>query len=378
MPVQSPDAPENGINWTPSLTIRAKNFTTRNLRLSTSDLRSLYNWSGNHTHDQSFGHFGHQEARRRCGDTLPAYRRPGEALLARIRTPIEESRCSSSPTSLPSSQGAGLIGSSFEEEEDHWSTSSDESPSDDGVVQSQDPVTPTANHHHHPLPPPEECEVDIEVGLEMTSTSSRITTTTTTTESMPQRVANMGGDGIDLVEWGDGRAEHRPRSGGDFFHPGRVVNPFSGNNDELDRRTLVVLSTTNNGYAECLALCRHPDHSGEERANFYNAHAAVYSSGEPPPPPPPASTCDGEMGRRKRTNEAIEIRFKSPRFRMQDSCYVNFEHTWTIRPDFPVMDLGYVRKDQRRRLMEMHAEIQVDLFNRNIKEHGLGEKLKLS
>lgn len=183
-----------------------------------------------------------------------------------------------------------------------------------------------------------------------------------------KRIAHTGGDGIDLVEWGDGQAEHRPRWGGDFFYPGRVINPFSGSNDELDRRTLVVLSTTNNGYAECLALCRHPDHSGEERASFYHAHAAVYSSGHPPPQP---GCCKG-----KGRDEAFEIRFKSPRFKMQDSCYVNFEHTWTIRPDFPVMDLGYVRKDQRRRLMEMHVKIQGDLFNRNIEEHGLGEKLK--
>lgn len=168
------------------------------------------------------------------------------------------------------------------------------------------------------------------------------------------------------------------------MHPGRVVNPFSGANDELDRRTLVVLSTTVNGYAECLALCRHPDHSGEERASFYRAHAAVYCSGEPPPVVGAGVGAgaggngdgDGERDGGRGSNEAVETRFKSSRFKMQDSCHVNLEHTWTTRPGFPVMDLGYVRRDQRRRLLEMHARVQVDLFNRNIEEHGLGEKLR--
>lgn len=235
--------------------------------------------------------------------------------------------------------------------------------------------------------------MDIEVrgaAAGSSSSSGRTTTATTTTTMGMQRIANLGADGIDLVGWGDDgqAAEHRPRWGGDFFYPGRVVSPFSGGNDELDRRTLIVLSTTNNGYAECLALCRHPDHSGEERASFYHAHAAVYSSGDPPPPPMTPMTPargasngggsgDGGGSSSSSSNEAVEIRFKSPRFKMQDSCYVNFEHTWTIRPDFPVMDLGYVRKDQRRKLMEMHIRIQADLFNRNIEEHGLGERLKL-
>lgn len=261
-------------------------------------------------------------------------------------------------TTLPAYPSEASFSSQAPEKEAHHSVSLfsfrpepidlTDSPVEEDRCISFDPSVEDPDIAYQPLG----CEFDIEV-LEMSKKNKAI------------RIANFGGDGIDLVEWGDGEAEHRSRRGGDFFHPGRVINPYSGNNDELDRRTLVVLSTTNNGYAECLALCRHPDHSGEERASFYNAHAAVYSSGDPPP------TCHG-----KAKNEAIEIRFKSPSFKMSDSCYLNFEHTWTLRPDFPVMDLGYVRRDQRRRVLEVHLKIQTDLFNRNIEEHGLGAKLK--
>ncbi|ROV96153.1 hypothetical protein VSDG_05069 [Cytospora chrysosperma] len=308
---ESAQKKDGSINWTPSLSIRANSFHARNLWLSTSDLRNSYNWSGNHTHDQSLGHFGHQEIQRHCGDTLHAYQRPGETLFSRTRAPKEEYHPS---PSLPRPQQIELIGGPVAEHH-HWARQPP-SACDECAAERAQNAGDTADQQAA------ECQVDIE------------------------RIANLGADGIDLVGWGDDgqAAEHRPRWGGDFFYPGRVINPFSGGNDELDRRTLIVLSTTNNGYAECLALCRHPDHSGEERASFYHAHAAV---------------------------------FKSPRFKMQDSCYVNLEHTWTIRPDFPVMDLGYIRKDQRRKLMEMHIRIQADLFNRNIEEHGLGERLKL-
>lgn len=271
---------------------------------------------------------------------MPAYQRPHDTLPTHTQAPNEEIHYSSALSSLPNPERLELIGSSAE---GHGQVPP---ACGDRVVDAQGPSTADQTLLEY--------EVDIVEVVEMAASNT----------ADARRIANTSGDGIDLVEWGSGRAEHRPRWGGDFFHPGRVVNPFSGSNDELDRRTLVVLSTTNNGYAECLALCRHPDHSGEERASFYRAHAAVYCSGEPPP-----------SGGGKGANEAVEIKFKSARFKLQDSCYVNFEHTWTIRPDFPVMDLGYVRKDQRRKLMEMHVKVQTDLFNRNIEEHGLGEKL---
>ncbi|KUI59125.1 hypothetical protein VP1G_06400 [Cytospora mali] len=309
----------------PRLSIRQ--IRAKNLNLGT-DLRSFYNWIGNHTHDQSLGHFGpltgqgHNGSSTQIehGATFHAY--SGETPSSSTAAKAENSCCSP-----PAPEHIELIG-----------------PTDDSAAECQDPSLTCQSF---------ECEFDIEVS-EMTSKNKAM-----------QRTANFVGDGMDLVELGDGEAEHRPRLGGDFFHPGRVINPYSGSNDELDRRTLIVLSTTNNGYVECLALCRHPDHSGEERASFYKVHAAVYNSGDPPP---------NSGGRRR--NEAIEIKFKNHNFKMSDSCYVNFEHTWTLRPDFPVMDLGHVRRDQRRKVLEMHVKIQMDLFNRNIEEHGLGETLK--
>lgn len=71
--------------WTPSLSIHAKNIHARNLRLSTSDLRRLYTWCGNHTHDQSFGHLGHQEAQRYCGSSRLKSRGDVVVLLVFVR-----------------------------------------------------------------------------------------------------------------------------------------------------------------------------------------------------------------------------------------------------------------------------------------------------
>ncbi|KAK7739756.1 hypothetical protein SLS53_005726 [Cytospora paraplurivora] len=169
-------------------------------------------------------------------------------------------------------------------------------------------------------------------------------------------------DGFELVDCGETQGQIRTL---DFFHPGRVINPYSGKNHELDGRTLIVLATTYAGFIECVALCRHSDHNGDEKAIFYNTHAAAYRTGSSPP-----ARCERDR------NEAIEIKFHNDNFTMRDHCHINFEQTWSLRIKFPVVDVGHVRLDQRRTLLETHLRVQTDLFNRTIVEFEYGPELK--
>lgn len=123
----------------------------------------------------------------------------------------------------------------------------------------------------------------------------------------------------------------------------------------------------------CLALSQHSDHTGDEAPSFYSYHAAVYSQGTPL-----ALLSSNESLRNNPVNPPIELELNGDgKFKLDECCYLNFESTFTLRPEFPVMDLGKVRKDQRRSLMETYQKRQVDMLNRNIEEYRLGDKLRL-
>lgn len=209
--------------------------------------------------------------------------------------------------------------------------------------------------------------------LSMSKDTGTKISTMATEETLLLRTTTTKGEGIDLVKWeGDLKAAHMPRRM-DFYHPGRLISTYSGKNDELDGRSLVVLSVTRMGFVMCLALSQHPDHTGDEAPSFYSYHAAVYSQGTPL-----ALLSSNESLRNNPANPPIELELNGDgKFKLDEYCYLNFESTFTLRPEFPVMDLGKVRKDQRRSLMEAYQKRQVDMLNRNIEEYRLGDKLRL-
>jgi hypothetical protein len=170
-------------------------------------------------------------------------------------------------------------------------------------------------------------------------------------------VVLAGPDNCGLIESSDDEGfEYMPYRGQEFFFPGRLIGVYSDTDSSINGRTMIILSVSDHGFVQCLALCRHEGHTGEERRSFYKAHAAVHSDTTSPP----------TAKYSKIINAPIEVTLKKPGHNIKDSCYVNFEHTWTLQEHVPVVDLGYVRKSQRKNLLVTHERIQNELRQRTM------------
>ncbi|ROV91102.1 hypothetical protein VPNG_09928 [Cytospora leucostoma] len=299
-----------------------------NLDISTQDQGSNQIYSQNHAHDHSLAHFGPQLNGGYSGATLPQLPVQRTSYPLSLGEGRRQSLTPYLPSLSPKSVPVGVTGSPVREPKDRI-----------------DETHRTGTGYRR-------------TGLGL---DSELLETTSKTLQMSSKV-DFRKDAFELVGCGETQGQVRTP---DFFHPGRVINPYSGKNHELDGRTLVVLSTTYAGFIECVALCRHSEHNGDERAVFYSTHAAVYRAGSSPP-----------AGRERDRNEAVEVRLRDDGFTMRDHCHINFEQTWSLRTKFPVVDVGHVRLDQRRTLLATHLRVQTDLFNRTIGEFEYGPELK--
>lgn len=175
-------------------------------------------------------------------------------------------------------------------------------------------------------------------------------------------VVVAGPDSCGLIETGDEQdLEYMSYRGQEFFFPGRLIGVYTDTDSSINGRTMIVLSVSGHGFVQCLALCRHEGHTGEERGSFYKAHAAVYRDNTSPP----------TASHAKIINAPIEITLKRSAHNIKDSCYINFEHTWTLQDNVPVVDLGYVRRSQRKNLLDTHDKVQKDLRQRTMEDFGL-------
>jgi hypothetical protein len=171
-----------------------------------------------------------------------------------------------------------------------------------------------------------------------------------------------GPDSCGLVEINDDQdLEYMSYRGQEFFFPGRLIGVYSDTDSSINGRTMIVMSVSDHGFVQCLALCRHEGHTGEERGSFYRAHAAIYRDNTSPPVATHAPMI----------NNPIEITLKKSGHDIKDSCYVNFEHTWTLQAHVPVVDLGYVRRSQRRDLLVTHERVQQELRQRTMADFQL-------
>lgn len=167
-----------------------------------------------------------------------------------------------------------------------------------------------------------------------------------------------GPDICGLIEISDDEdLEYMSHRGQEFFFPGRLIGAYKSDTDSsISGRTMIVLSVSDHGFVQCLTLCRHEGHTGEERGSFYKAHAAVHRDTTSPPTAKHSKTI----------NPPFEITLKKSGHNIKDSCYINFEHTWTLLEHVPVVDLGYVRKSQRKDLLITHGRIQNELRQRTM------------
>lgn len=180
--------------------------------------------------------------------------------------------------------------------------------------------------------------------------------------SRTRSVVVAGPDSCGLVETSnDQDLEYMSYRGQEFFFPGRLIGVYSDTDSSINGRTMIVLSVSDHGFVQCLALCRREGHTGEERSSFYKAHAAVHRDNTSPPTAKYSKT----------VNAPIEITLKKSVHNIKDSCYINFEHTWTLQSHVPVVDLGYVRRSQRKNLLVTHERIQSELRQRTIDVFGM-------
>jgi hypothetical protein len=171
-----------------------------------------------------------------------------------------------------------------------------------------------------------------------------------------------GPDSCGLIEVGDDPdLEYMSFRGQEFFFPGRLIGVYSDTDSSINGRTMIVLSVSDHGFVQCLALCRHEGHTGEEKASFYHTHAAVYRD----------NTSAPTTKHSKAKNAPIEITLKKSGHNIKDSCYINFEHTWTLQSHVPVVDFGHVRKSQRKGLLSTHERVQNELRNRTVQDFEL-------
>jgi hypothetical protein len=178
----------------------------------------------------------------------------------------------------------------------------------------------------------------------------------------PRNSVVAGPDSCWLIEVGDDQdLEYRPYRGREFFFPGRLIGVSSDIESSINGRTMIVLSVSDHGFVECLTLCRHEGHTGEEKPSFYHTHAAVHRDTTSAPTP----------NHSKAKNVPIEITLKKSGHNIKDSCYINFEHTWTLQEHVPVVDFGHVRKSQRKGLLSTHERVQNELRKRTLQDFEL-------
>ncbi|KAE9375146.1 hypothetical protein N431DRAFT_436668 [Stipitochalara longipes BDJ] len=288
-----------------------------------------YNYVGNHTHEQSFSAWGPQiqdTGLYTSTTTATALTRETHPLV-----PVAVESPNYMPLAVPRGEDPSLFG---------------ELPPEGTAEPEASAQSDTSQNR-----PTEDKDEDEDEGdwLDMADSDQ---------SSRSRCVVVAGSDSCGLIEISDDQdLEYRPYRGSDFFFPGRLIGVYSDTDSSISDRTMIVLAVSGHGFIQCLALCRHEGHTGEERDSFYKAHAAVYRDNTSPPPTATHATM---------VNAPIEISLKRSRHNLKDSCYINFEHTWTLQEHVPVVDLGYVRKSQRKYLLVTHEKVQNELRQRTM------------
>ncbi|KAN0112258.1 hypothetical protein V8E51_005209 [Hyaloscypha variabilis] len=282
-----------------------------------------YNYVGNHTHEQSFSAWGPQiQGTESYTSTTTTARATHPLLPAVIELPSDP------PLSLPCT----------------------EHPQSFAEFPLEDTATSEVSSHSDTSRTTPSKDKDDEEGdwLEMA------------TNGQSSKTQCLAGRDTGLIEISDDQ-EYRPYRGQEFFFPGRLIGVDSDTDSSIHGHAMIVLSVSDHGFVQCLSLCRHEGHTGEEKSSFYKAHAAIYRHNGSPPVATHTPTI----------NRPIEIALKRSGHHIKDSCYVNFEHTWTLQAHVPVVDLGYVIRSQRKDLLVTHERVQQELRQRTMADFQL-------
>lgn len=168
-------------------------------------------------------------------------------------------------------------------------------------------------------------------------------------------------DSFETVDFGSqGPPRYRQQADAGFFHCGRLIGvPSSYHNQALRGRTLLVLTVSNHGWAQCVCLCQHEGLNGRERRSFYRAHGAIYSEG------PPRHFDRAE-------HAPIPAKMSNMEYKIREDCYVNFEHTFSLNRDFTVASLGTV--EDKKKLIEVYQKVQKSMYENQIQAITAGEE----
>jgi hypothetical protein len=136
------------------------------------------------------------------------------------------------------------------------------------------------------------------------------------------------------------------------YYSGRLILISDDENDGAIRGcAMIILKVSDHGFPQCLMLCRHHGMDGDDEERlFWEAHSVVcavtvkprdaYVRGQPNPP--------------------IMVQLSNPSTtRLVDNCFVNYQHTWTLRKDVvKAMVVGKVQGEDLKKVMECYKRVQ--------------------
>ncbi|KAM0273976.1 hypothetical protein ACHAQH_008068 [Verticillium albo-atrum] len=150
--------------------------------------------------------------------------------------------------------------------------------------------------------------------------------------------------------------------GGSFFVAGRVIRlDDEVNNGALRRRTMVVVAVSSDGMPQCLSLCVHKNHDGEEEGTHWDSHSATHSE-------------EATETYTRHKNPVIYLDLKNKKItRVAPRAFINYEHTWTLASNsgngyLRFQNLGSVVKRQRKEFLETYLRVKRAMVTKELRK----------
>jgi len=137
---------------------------------------------------------------------------------------------------------------------------------------------------------------------------------------------------------------------------GRLIHVSEENPDTfISGCTMVVLTVSDHGFPQCLMLCRHHGQEGdEEERRFWDTHSAVYSINQD----------RKEAYQKNKPNRPIVFHITDPsNVILSEDCFINYQHTWTLRDRPKVATIGKVQGEELARLNENYQAVQKSMYS---------------
>jgi len=139
--------------------------------------------------------------------------------------------------------------------------------------------------------------------------------------------------------------------------PGQVITIFGGDEGHLSCRTMVVMARSEELALQCVSLCPHPGIAPHDYKKYSTSHVPVYS------------VIGAPTDRVPEFKKRILIEFDSKNTTLDNDCFINCQHVWTIRSTVKYAQEGRVQNFKD--LLEAFSEIQRKLYKDVRQQAGL-------